>query len=300
MQIMFGTIVVTYYGHERRNILMIYLNRNMITALLLITLAIVSINLLAQSNSAYNSKFMNQSVPDRMSPGQKYNLILTYQNAGTTTWVPGEVKLKIFSDDDKKQSIWSVNEFDLPENIEPGSTVSFMVDLTAPTTEGVHLFSSQLHNSQGFFGETGKALEISISREVGLSDAFNSSAFVEQTVPPVMEVGKPYKVMISYTNTGSVSWPKDMYRLVMLDAAGNAMKSSKWSNISVNLDETIRPGSSKVFNFEIIPIESGTYTLQWRMASGETGLFGDVTNPAVITVNPVIEKKNEGKSGKYK
>jgi hypothetical protein len=84
----------------------------------------------------------------------------------------------------------------------------------------------------------------------------------------------------------------------MLDAAGNPLTGNFWNTYSVSLDENIAPGSSKVFNFDVIPFAPGTYTLQWRMASGETGLFGDLSNPAVVTVTPVPEIKNEGKSGK--
>jgi hypothetical protein len=84
----------------------------------------------------------------------------------------------------------------------------------------------------------------------------------------------------------------------MLDAAGNPLTGNFWNTYSVSLDENISPGSSKVFNFDVIPFAPGTYTLQWRLASGETGLFGDLSNPAVVTVTPVPEIKNEGKSGK--
>lgn len=196
------------------------------------------------------------------------------------------------------KSIWSVSEIDLTNKIDPGTSVSFLIDLVAPETEGVYHFNSQLYNSAGYFGETGKQLEISVSKEIGITESYNSSAFVEQTVPSVMEAGKPYKVMISYTNTGKTSWIKGSYRLVMLDAAGNYMTGTNWGKFTVSLDENIKPGSSKVFNFEIVPVEAGTYTLQWRMASSETGLFGDATNPAVVKVNPVVKKKNEGKSGK--
>ncbi len=255
-------------------------------------------NLFSQSLSGFDSKFMNQSVPDRMSPYQKYNLVITYQNSGSTSWKRGEVKLKIFSDEDKKQSVWTTNEYDIANDIEPGNSLSFIVDITAPAEEGVYKFSSQLTRDGIFFGKPGKEIEISVTREVVRSEGFNSAAFVEQTVPAVMDIGKPYKIMISYTNTGSTSWQSESYKLVMLDASGNAMTGTKWQNLSVGLDEDIKPGSSKVFNFEIVPFEAGTYTLQWRMSSTKTGFFGDVTNPAVVTVKPIVVKKNEGKRGK--
>ena len=253
---------------------------------------------LTYSQKGFDSKFVNQSVPDRMSPGQKYNLIITYQNTGSTSWIPGEVRLKLSSDEDSKTPVWTVSELDLVKTIESGNTATFEITITAPVSDGVYKFSSHLTNSAGVFGETSKPLEISVSKEVNLNDALNSAAFVEQTVPAVMEAGKSYKVMVSYTNTGKTTWEKGNYRLIMLDAAGNPLSGNFWNTYSVSLDESIAPGGSKVFNFDIIPFAPGSYTVQWRMAAGDRGLFGDVSNPAVITVTPVPEIKNEGKSGK--
>lgn len=282
---------------------MLYLRLGL-TAFLLIMFSLFSVKnscsttALTVNTNVFDSKFVNQSIPDMMIQGQNYNLIITFQNSGSNSWMPGEVRLKLFSNDDVKTPIWSASELDLVKIIEPGNTATFEVTVTAPVTEGVYKFSSQLTNSAGLFGDVSKQMEVTVSKSVGINDALNSSAFVEQTVPSTMEAGKPYKVMVSYTNTGKTTWDKNSYRLVMLDAAGNPLSGNFWNNYSVKLDDNVNPGGSKVFNFEIIPLTAGTYTLQWRLASGETGLFGDVSNPAVITVNPVPEIKNEGKSGK--
>ena len=259
---------------------------------------LLSFSINSQTKMGYDSKFVNQSIPDRMTPGQKYNLIVTFQNSGSSSWAPGEVRLKLFSNEETKSPVWAVSELDLVKTIESENTATFEITVTAPTIAGVYKISAQLTNSAGVFGDVSKILEISVSNEVGFNDALNSSAFVEQTVPSQMEAGKSYKVMISYTNTGKTSWDKGSYRPIMLDPSGNPLTGNFWNNYSVSLDETITPGGSKVFNFDIIPYSPGTYTLQWRIASGETGLFGDVSNPAVVTVTPVPEIKNEGKSGK--
>ena len=259
---------------------------------------LLSFSINSQTKMGYDSKFVNQSIPDRMTPGQKYNLIVTFQNSGSSSWAPGEVRLKLFSNEETKSPVWAVSELDLVKTIESENTATFEITVSAPSEEGVYKISTQLTNSAGVFGDVSKILEISVSRNVGLNDALNSSAFVEQTVPTLMEAGKSYKVMISYTNTGKTSWDKGSYRLIMLDPSGNPLTGNFWNSYSVSLDETISPGGSKVFNFDLIPYSAGTYTLQWRIASGETGLFGDVSNPAVVTVTPVPEIKNEGKSGK--
>ncbi|MBK8549501.1 MAG: hypothetical protein IPL53_00015 [Ignavibacteria bacterium] len=54
----------------------------------LIALQLFGFNINSQTKMGYDSKFVNQSIPDRMTPGQKYNLIVTFQNSGSTSWVP--------------------------------------------------------------------------------------------------------------------------------------------------------------------------------------------------------------------
>src|SRR4030095_2741030 len=252
-------------------------------------------NILAQVD---NARFINQSVPDRMAPGESYNLIVTYENTGTTYWTPGNYRLRVTSGDQFPNTAWSTMDMDMTNVIDPGHTASFEVKITAPSYDGVYHFYSQLLHGSYPFGENSSPVDITVSRQVSYNEALNSSAFVEETIPSFMEAGKPYKVMISMTNTGKTAWTPGLYRLVMLDAAGNSYTGGSWNTYSAGLDESIYPGSSKVFNFEIIPLLPGNYTLQWRMASSDTGLFGDVTRPHTVVVNRVVEKKNEGKRGK--
>ena len=245
-----------------------------------------------------NARFINQSVPDVMSPGESYVLILTFENTGSTSWVPGEYRLRVNSVDTKPLGMWTSTEMDLVKVIEPGNTATFEVKVTAPSTEGVYPFKAELVHGSYAFGESSKPLNISVNRSSSGSNDLNSSAFVEQTIPTVMEAGRSYKVSISMTNTGKTTWTAGNYRLVMLDASGNPLSGSIWSTYSVPIDLNIEPGGSKVFNFEVIPLVAGTYNLQWRMAAGDAGLFGDATKTTVVAVNKIEIKKNEGGRGK--
>lgn len=255
-------------------------------------------NAWTQTRTVDNAKFITQSIPGRMSPEQTYNLIVTFENIGTTTWYPGGYKLRISSGANSSYSVWSVSDLDIVKRIDPGTSVSFEVKVTAPSTEGVYPFTAQLVHGDYIFGETNKTVDISVSREVSYNDALNSSAFVEQTIPTLMTAGKPYKITVSMTNTGKTTWMSHTYRLVMLDASGKAFTGSNWSTYSAEINENVAPGGTKVFSFEIIPLLPGAYTLQWRMASSETGLFGDATKAVVVRVEMAPKKKSEGKRGK--
>lgn len=264
-----------------------------LTMMLAISTAL-TVNISAQVD---NSKFVTQSVPDRMSPGQAYNLIVTFENTGTTSWAPGDYKLRLTSTDGKTPA-WTGGDMDLVKIIEPGNTASFELKVTAPSTEGIYPFIAQLMRNGNLFGESNKAIDVTISPSVGVSDMLNSSAFVQQTVPQEMEIGKPYKVMVSMTNTGKTTWTPGNYRLIMLDAAGGAYTGANWGTYSVGIDENISPGGTKVFNFDVVPTVDGNFSLQWRMATGDNGMFGDASNVAVVTVNKIEEPKNVGKEVK--
>src|SRR4030095_2466656 len=202
---------------------------------------IIFFNCITLFSQVDNAKFINQSVPDRMAPGESYNLIVTFENTGTTYWVSGDYRLRVTSGDQVPSTAWSTMDMDLTKVIEPGHTASFEVKVTAPSYDGVYHFYSQLLHGSYLFGESSSPVDITVSRQVAYKEALNSSAFVEETIPSVMNAGRTYKVMISMTNTGKTVWTPGLYRLVMLDAAGNAYTGSSWNTYSAGLDESIYP-----------------------------------------------------------
>jgi hypothetical protein len=252
------------------------------------------------SRTVDNSRFVTQSIPDNMVTGMSYNSIVTFENTGTTTWSPDNYKLRITSGPNVgPMGTWGISDVNFSKFIEPGNTVSFELNLVAPSSEGTYLFQAQLMHNYNYFGETSKAVDVIVTTRTSSGEVFNSSAFVEQTVPTFMEMGRKYKVMVSMTNSGKTAWTPGKYRLVFLEPSGNVSTSALWGPTTVELNETIAPGSSKVFDFEVTPGMSGNQLFQWRMASSDGGLFGDATKSVLVDVRPPkIEKKNEGKRGK--
>jgi hypothetical protein len=246
-----------------------------------------------------NSKFITQSIPDNMAAGENYNGIVTFENTGTTTWYPNEYKLRIIAGPSVTMGTWGISEMPITQIIEPGKTISIELKLIAPSAEGTHLFQSQLMHGSNMFGETSKEAQVIVSARTFSGEVFNSSAFVDQTVPTYMVLGNKYKVSISMTNTGKTAWTPGKYRLVLLEPTGVITTSNYWGSNSIELTDNIGPGSSKVFSFEIAPTQAGVYPLQWRMSSSDGGLFGDATKSVSVEVKaPPIEKNNEGRRGK--
>ena len=248
-------------------------------------LSLFSLNLFSQS-TVDNSRFLKQSVPSNMGTGESYKTVITFENNGTTTWLPAEYKLVVFGSGNSTDYIgaapWNVADMPLSSALSPGQSISFEVTLTAPSKEGVYQFSAQMKHNDNFFGEQSKRVDIAVGPVTGTNNDMNSASFADQTVVSTMTAGAKYKASITMTNSGKTTWTPGKYRLVSLDA--KSMVAPVWGISSVDLTEDIAPGATKVFIFSVTaPILEGTYLFQWRM-SCDTGLFGDASKSVNVTV----------------
>lgn len=257
------------------------------------------INAQGVNSTIDNSKFVSHSIPDNMTRSETYNVVVTFENTGTTVWKAGEYKLRVLGTGNTSftsPNIWGVTDQSLTSQIDPGKTLTFELKLLAPSMEGTYTFQTELLRGSNKFGESSPLVSIAVGSGSGTGQLLSSAALVEQTVPDKMEAGKQYKVMITMTNTGKTTWTPGLYRLSYLHPDGTGSRNSKWGANTVELTESIAPGATKVFVFDVTAPEAGTYSLQWRMAGSETGLFGDATNNVVVEVSPSKdETKNEGK-----
>jgi len=110
--------------------------------------------------------------------------------------------------------------------------------------------------------------------------------------------GRLYNVSVSVENTGEKAWKGfdagPFYLLTYVlpsDKTSCSAELNGWgiSMIPLSLDETIAPGQSKVFTFQVgAPFRAGTYSFQWQVsqeiASGRRIPFGSPTENLCITV----------------
>jgi len=241
------------------------------------------------SQTIDNSRFLKQSVPTNMGAGETYKTVITFENNGTTVWLPKEYRLVVISNGPTTDYIgstpWNVADMPLSSALSPGQSISFEVSLTAPSTEGVYYFTTQMKHNDNFFGEQSKTAVVTVGPVTGTNNDINSASFVDQSVVTSMTAGARYKVSITMTNSGKVPWTPGRYRLASLDATSNVSPSPLWGTSSVELSESIAPGSTKVFIFSVIaPIQEGTYLFQWRMTTPDSGLFGDASRAVNVVV----------------
>ena len=113
----------------------------------------------------------------------------------------------------------------------------------------------------------------------------NGAAFVRQSAPPaVMTPGAKATVSITLRNTGASSWTREQgYQLGAQGPADNALWRS--GRVLLAPGETIRPGGSKTFRFEIAaPTKPGRHSFQWRMVRERVEWFGHPTEAVVVEV----------------
>jgi hypothetical protein len=101
-----------------------------------------------------NALFVSQKVTSVMETGLTYDVSVTMLNTGSTTWKPGEYKLKVSTvGADNTLNAWVVANVELSNEISPSSEVVFTFKVTAPNKSGVYNLQCQLVKDGTFFGQ---------------------------------------------------------------------------------------------------------------------------------------------------
>lgn len=135
-------------------------------------------------------------------------------------------------------------------------------------------------------GEASKMLrgEVGLTDEIPISPYPNSSKFISQELPTIVASVASESVSITMKNTGTTNWTKnDGYKLGSIDPIDNIT----WGTNRIEMEdgETITPGQSKIFTFNITaPVSENTYRFQWKMIQEGNGWFGEKSKNRLVTV----------------
>lgn len=111
-----------------------------------------------------NAMFVSQNVQSEMETGLTYDVVVVMRNTGSTTWKPGEYKLKISTlGADNTYNAWSVANVELSDEVTTGSEVRFVFKVTAPNKSGVFNFQCQLVKNGTFFGQPSTNVVVNVS-----------------------------------------------------------------------------------------------------------------------------------------
>jgi len=110
-----------------------------------------------------NALFVSQKVQSQMETGLTYDAVVTMKNTGSTTWKPGEYKLKISTKGaDNTLNAWEVANVELSFDVTAGSEVNFTFKVTAPNKSGVYNLQCQLVRDGTFFGQPSTNVVVSV------------------------------------------------------------------------------------------------------------------------------------------
>ena len=123
--------------------------------ILLVSFTILVHVLFAQNDA----RFVAQTLPENISPGQSFSSTITFKNTGTSTWTSG-ANYALGTQAPQDNTIWlGSNRIALPNDVAPGEEVTFNVDLTAPTTEGMYVIQWRMvQDGVEWFGEFSEAV----------------------------------------------------------------------------------------------------------------------------------------------
>lgn len=204
------------------------------------------------------------TVPDkkRMQPGAVFNKIWRIKNTGDKAWGPGYSLVASATN-----TISSTKSIPLPQ-LEPGSRANISIELTAPTSLGLHRATWQPHTAAGFpFGDI-LHVEIEIVR---LGTVDNAGFVADVTYPDgaVVSAGESIKKTWQIRNSGSSAWGPG-YSLTFVGE--NKMDGPD----SVSLPAILPGETAKVTIALRIPSTPGRQRSAWRARNPEGALFGDI------------------------
>ena len=226
----------------------------------------------------YAAEFVGQTVPTSLGAGGLYPVSLTFKNTGTNTWTV-ENLYRLGSQNPDDSLAFGANRVLLPGPVAPGQTVTFSFNVRAANTPGAYNFQWRLlREGVTWIGEPSPNVAVNVIN-AAVPDA---ATFVSQSVPATMTAGQPYRVAVTFNNSGSATWSREMlYRL----GSQNPQDNRNWNVTRVLLPGTVAPGENATFTFSVLaPQTPGSYPFRWRMVHEGFGWFGDLGTDALVSV----------------
>ncbi|HET9532881.1 MAG TPA: NBR1-Ig-like domain-containing protein [Blastocatellia bacterium] len=241
----------------------------------------IRVNVTGGGGGPYDAQFVSQTVVTPMVVDQTYSVSITMRNIGTTEWTTAAA-CKLASQNPPMNTTWGLGEVALSGPVAPGADITFTFDVTAPSVAGIYDFQWQMYKEgYGFFGQISSNIIVNVG--TGSAGA-NDAAFISQTAPTEVTVGREFGVTITLKNTGTNEWTAASgYRL----ATQNPPDNTTWGINRVLLPAAVPVDTEVTFAFNLTaPTAPGVYNLQWQMIQEGVGLFGTATTNIPITVSP--------------
>ena len=117
---------------------------------------------LARLGRPNDAQFVSQAVSPRMAPGESQSVTVTMRNVGSEAWTAA-ASYALGSQDPPDNVLWGLARVALPEDVAPGSTVSFAFEVTAPSSPGRYPFRwRMLQEAIEWFGDMTPPISIRV------------------------------------------------------------------------------------------------------------------------------------------
>jgi|GEM_PF-5789769 len=114
-----------------------------------------------------NAICVSQTAPSQpFTPGQSYNVSVTMQNTGITTWTrDGGNPQRLGSQNPQDNTTWGTNRVDVPGLVPPGATTTFNFTVVAPSSPGIYRFQWRMvQEGVTWFGDLTPEVDYTISK----------------------------------------------------------------------------------------------------------------------------------------
>lgn len=132
----------------------------MIKNLLTVLLMSITITSLFGQN---NSQFISQMAPASVDANEIFNVTVTFKNTGSTIWKSSD-SFSLGTQGPQDNTTWGVGtRVPLPNDVSPGTQVTFSINLTAPSSGdgyGTNLQWQMVQDGVAWFGEFSEAIPI--------------------------------------------------------------------------------------------------------------------------------------------
>lgn len=270
------------------------------------------VRVIPPGRSGFDCEVIGETVPKYMKAGEKAKVSITVKNLGTETlsWAQsyrlGAYNTNQFIYSDFKDGGYSNSVSDQRvyladgESIRPEEVKTFEFEITAPSTPGTYVFSTDVvHDGTAWCGHP-KTYTIVVGGDY-------DAVFTNSNIPTVVAAGSKQRVRLEVTNAGKNDWTRaDAYSLAC--TANNQFFFSEFSNggqsssvseqrAYMSENEKVPQNARKEFAFNIVaPSTPGIYRFEVQMIRDGVMIFGETKTVYIQVVEPYKVSVNCGGS----
>ena len=210
--------------------------------------------------AANNAQYISQNVPTSVTAGSRFGVWITMKNTGTTTWSGSH---RLGSQNPGDNTTWGTHRVYLPNDVPPGSEVTFSLTASAPTTPGTYNFQwRMLEEAVEWFGDLTPNVAITVEAGTALT-------------PELANVGHGFFCIAKHEGTGEM-WAGTFGD----EGGGTSARLYVRRNGSWQLHSDFSSGAESIYRLIYHPASNKLYANmeRWTKSASIYRLDGDTWN----------------------